>query len=172
MTKPIALSLAALLTLLCACSAQPVSAPEQPTPSAPAPRGGMVMNNVIVIAKSSSTNLIGYRILVSATGDATFVAGNGPGGAALPPNLHARLKADVATASPLSQIPSTSGCAKPASFASETTIALGGEHSPDLSCSNDPKAQVLMTDIAEIVAFLKIRDVPRSEGHELPPQNF
>ena len=161
-------------SLLCACcSDQSTSQTAQSPAPAPAPHGGMVMNNVIVIANSGSTNTIGYRIIIGANGDASYVSGDGPGGAALTPDLYARLKADIDAAQPLSQLHAGMNCAKSASLGTSTTIRLGGEQSPDVSCGDtEPKIQKLATDVAEVVAFLKIRNTPRGEGKELPPQNF
>src|ERR1700687_4689755 len=54
------------------------------------PSHGMVMTTTIVITNSGATNLIGYRILIGANGDASFVSGDGPGNAALPAALFAK----------------------------------------------------------------------------------
>lgn len=172
---------AAMVATLGACSKpQEQSAQESPPASTPVadpapgpkPTGGMVMQNVIVIVNSGSTNTIGYRIYVGADGNANFVSGEGPGQAALPADLYARLKADVAAAGPLSKMPMAVGCVKSTSFGTTTTIALAGETSPDLSCAGSEASKKLKDDIDAVVAALKIRNVPRSEGKELPPQNF
>ena len=177
MRTPIAALIACSIVTLSACSPEQTSSPPadntQAAPAgAPGPRGTMVMNNVIVIADSGSTNMIGFRIMISANGEASYVSGDGPGNATLPPDLYARFKADIDAASPLSKLPTVSDCMKPVSMGSTTTITLGGEHSPDITCGDDPRVKKLSDDVDDIVGVLKIRPVPRSQGKELPPQNF
>jgi len=53
----------------------------------------MVMTTTIVITNSGSTNTIGWRILIGANGQASFVSGDGAGNATLPETLYAKLKA-------------------------------------------------------------------------------
>src|ERR1043165_706142 len=57
------------------------------TPSGPAPQRGMVMTTTIVITNSGSTNTIGWRVLIGANGEASYVTGGGPWSATLPPGL-------------------------------------------------------------------------------------
>ena len=61
---------------------------------------------------------------------------------------------------------------KPMSFGTSTFVALGGERSPDLTCPATRTARALKNDVAKIVAFLRIRNVPQIQGTALPPQNF
>src|SRR5260221_607640 len=112
-------SLAVALAMTAACSkpapqsADPQALPAQaadPQPAVPQSTGlppshGMVMTTTIVITNSGSTNTIGYRILIGATGEASFVSGDGPGNATLPAALFAKLKGDVDAAKPLSGLP-------------------------------------------------------------------
>ena len=86
--------------------------------------------------------------------------------------LYARLKTDIGAAGPLSKMPMVVGCVKSASFGTTTTIATGGETSPDLSCAGSEASKKLKEDIDAVVAALKIRNVPRGGGKELPPQNL
>ena len=179
-SRTIRFLLVGLLATLGACSKpQEKQSAEQPaSPSEPAPApgskpsGGMVMQSVIVIVNSGSANLIGYRILIGANGDTSFVSGDGPGHATLPAELYARLQADIAAAGPLSQLPSATDCLTPGTVATTTTIAMGGETSPDLGCTMGDAAQKLKADADAVVAFLKLRSVPRGLGKELPPQNL
>jgi len=174
-----------VLTGLSACSkpatqtADPQSTPtpvaQSPSPpnaDAPPPSHGMVMTTTIVITDSGSTNAIGWRILIGANGDASFVSGDGPGKATLPEALFAKLKTDVDAAKPLSGLPRAVSCMKSASFGTSTYLALGGDRTEDLTCPGNPAEKVLKDDIDAVVAFLKIRNTPRSEGKDLPPQNF
>lgn len=151
-----------------AAQSVPASAPADSTP-APGPTGDAAASDSIVIVDSGSTNTIGYRITVSASGEASYVSGAGPGHATLPADLYTHLKSDVAGAGPLSKLPAGS-CMKPASFGTAVKISLGGETSPDLSCAGNDAATKLKDDIDAVVAFLKLEDVPRSRGKELPPQ--
>jgi hypothetical protein len=61
---------------------------------------------------------------------------------------------------------------KPVSFGTSTFVSVGGDRSPDLTCPADATAMRLKDDVSAIVDYLKIRNVPRGEGKDLPPQNF
>ena len=132
----------------------------------------MVMTTTIVITNSGSTNTIGYRIFIGATGEASYVSGAGSGKATLPATLYAKLKGDVDAAKPLSGKARAVTCMKPASFGTSTYLALGGDRTEDLSCPGNAAEQELKEDIEAVVAFLKVDNIPRSQGKELPPQNF
>jgi len=143
------------------------------TPGAgPAPQGGMVMTTTIVITNSGATNLIGWRILIGANGETSYATGDGTGKATLPADLLAKLRTDIDAAKPLASLPQESPCMKPMSFGTATYVAVGGDRSPDLTCPNNDKGDALKEDVDAVVAFLKIRNTPRSEGKELPPQNL
>jgi hypothetical protein len=179
-------SLIVALAIIAACSkpaqqsADPQAPPAQPTDPQPAapqsgglpPSHGMVMTTTIVITNSGATNLIGYRILIGANGDASYVSGDGPGNATLPAALFAKLKGDVDAAKPLSGLPRAVSCMKSASFGTSTYLALGGDRTDDLTCPGNEAENALKDDIDAVVAFLKLRNTPRSEGKDLPPQNF
>jgi len=174
-------SLVVVFAMIAACSKP---APQSGDPQAPAaqpaapqsaglpPSHGMVMTTTIVITNSGATNLIGYRILIGPTGEASFVSGDGPGNAALPAALFAKLKGDVDAAKPLSGLPREVSCMKSASFGTSTYLALGGDRTDDLTCPGNDAEKALKDDIDAVVAFLKLRNTPRSEGKDLPPQNF
>jgi hypothetical protein len=153
-----------------AASSPPVA--EQADASAPGPQHGMVMSTTIVITNSGSTNTIGWRILIGATGDASYVSGDGAGNATLPADLYAKLKGDIEAAKPLGQLPSVVSCMKSASFGTATYLSIGGDRSPDLECPGNDPERALKTDIDAIVTVLKLRNTPKSEGKELPPQNY
>jgi hypothetical protein len=137
----------------------------------PAPQHGMVMSTTIVITNSGSTNTIGWRVLIGAGGEASYVTGDGPGSATLPAGLFTKLKADVEAAKPLASLPQEQPCMKPMSFGTKTFVAVGGDQSPDITCPNNDKGEALKDDVDQVVATLNLRNVPRSEGKDLPPQN-
>jgi len=151
--------IAAALILLAAC-----------TPPA-SPTGAMVMTSTIQISNSGATDSIGYRVLIAADGEASFVSGDGPGRAQLPAAMFDQLQHDVVTARPLAELP-TLPCMKPVSFGTSTFVSQAGDRSPDLTCPGNRAGQSLKDDVKAIVAFLKLRNVPRAAGSELPPQNF
>jgi hypothetical protein len=136
------------------------------------PVQAMVTVDTIVITNTGATNLIGYRVLISRDGNAHFASGKGSGDAMLPAPLHERLARDLAAAKPLAALPVAMPCAKPVSLGSSTFLWQGAERSADLNCPGNAVASALKNDIDAIVAFLKIGNVPRSQGHELPVQNF
>jgi hypothetical protein len=143
------------------------------TPNAPAnaPGGAMVMTTTIQIVDTGSTDMIGYRVLLAADGTASSVSGDGSGHAALPGALFARLQHDIAAAKPLADLP-TQTCMKAVSFGTSTFVEQGGDRSPDLTCPANRAAQDLQDDVRAVTAYLKVRNVPRGAGRELPAQNF
>ena len=168
-----------LLLALVACSkpapqsaGQPAPPAQTADPAATAPSHGMVMTRTIVITNTGSTNTIGYRVSIGANGEASFVSGDGAGNATVPQDLLAKLKHDIDAAKPMSALPHEEGCVKPMSFGTSTFVALGGDRSPDLECPGNEPETSLKNDVDAIVAFLKLRNTPRSQGKELPPQNF
>jgi hypothetical protein len=136
-----------------------------------APSEGMMMTTTIEIENSGATNLIGWRIQVGQYGAASWESGDGSGHAMLPAAIGAKLEQDLARAKPLANLPS-GGCAKSASFGTSTFVAVGGDKSPDLSCPGSDAGRALAGDIATIASYLSVRNVTRSRGHELPPENF
>jgi hypothetical protein len=137
----------------------------------PAPQHGMVMSTTIIITNSGSTNTIGWRVTIGAGGEAYYVTGDGPGSGTLPTEVNTKLRADIEAAKPLASLPQEQPCMKPMSFGTKTFIAVGGDQSPDITCPNNDKGETLKDDVDRVVAFLKLRNVPRSQGKELPPQN-
>src|SRR5689334_264430 len=137
----------------------------------PAPQHGMVMSTTVVVTNSGSTNTIGWRVLIGAGGAASYVTGDGPGSATLPAELNTKLRADIEAAKPLASLPQEQPCMKPMSFGTKTFIAVGGDQSPDITCPNNDKGEALKDDVDQVVAALNLRNVPRSQGKDLPPQN-
>jgi hypothetical protein len=132
----------------------------------------MIPLDAIVITDTGSTNTLGFRIVVGRNGEASYASGGGHGSAELPAPIFSKLKFDVVMAQPLSHVHANPSCMKPASFGTSTFIALGGEKSEDLTCPASPKGEALKSDVEAVTQFLHVRDIPRSQGHELPPQNY
>ena len=132
----------------------------------------LVPSNTVVIANSGSTNTVGYRIYVSPSGQVTYVDGKRQGRGKLSPVITKQFFSDLRAAEPLSQLPMRRPCLKPASFGTSTTVRLGAQQSADLSCPGNDKAELLFKDVNVIRRILHVTNVPRSEGKELPPQNF
>jgi hypothetical protein len=128
--------------------------------------------NVAVIINSGSTNTIGYRIYVTPSGQVTYVDGKGQGKGKLSPTLTKKFFADIQTAEPLSNLPVKTSCVKPVSFGTSTTIRLGGEQSPDVSCPGNALASKLNNDVVAIAKALKVKNILNKQGHPLPVQNF
>ena len=152
-------------------STQTTDQPPAATDS-PSPQRGMVMTTTIVIANTGSTNTIGWRILIGANGDASYVSGDGASSATLPADLFAKLNRDIEAAKPLGQLPRVVSCMKSTSFGAATYLTIGGDRSPDLECAGNDSERALKADVDAVVAFLKLRNTPKSEGKELPPLNY
>ena len=174
------LALVSLLAVLAACSKPAPQAADQPPQAASPtaigdalpPSHSMVPTTTIVITNTGSTNTIGFRILIGPAGEASYVSGAGVGNAVLPAALFAKLRGDIDAAKPLSGLPREVSCVKPVSFGTSAYIALGGDRTPDLECPGNDAEAALKDDLDAIVAALKLRNTPRSEGKDLPPQNF
>ena len=132
----------------------------------------LVTSNTAVILNSGSTNTIGYRIYVSPSGFVSYVDGNGSGQGQLPKKLTTRFFRHLTDPEPLSDLP-VEPCVKSVSFGTTTTVSLGGERSPDISCpSKNEQAQDLEEDVTAIATALNVVNVPNSQGTQLPPVNF
>ena len=155
--------------LISSCNAGPtVPANAGGTPVA----HGMVPTDAIVITDTGSTNMLGFRIIIGRNGEASYSSGEGHGSAQLPGSIFSRLKFDVVMAQPLSHVRARTDCMKAMSFGSSTFVALGDERSEDLTCPASPKGEALKSDVEAVTQYLHVRNVPRGQGHELPPQNY
>jgi hypothetical protein len=114
-----------------------------------------------VIVNSGSTNRAGFRIEVQRSGEAEYTFT--PRGQAtervrgkVPDALLRRFYADLEAAQPLSALPAEH-CAKSVSFGTRTTVELGSERTPDISCPNasNPNTKALMRDVGEIVQLFR-----------------
>lgn len=157
-----------MVPLICSCNAGLT----EPATGGGAPNTGMVPTDAIVITDTGSTNTLGYRIVVGRDGGASYQSGEGRGSAQLPASIFGKLKYDVVMAQPLSHVKASPNCMKPVSFGSSTFVALGDERSEDLSCPASPKGEALKDDVEAVCQFLHVRNVPRGQGHPLPPRNY
>ena len=115
-----------------------------------------------VIVNSGSTNRAGFRIEVERSGQAEYTSMPRRGQAAeqvrrkVPDALIQRFYADLEAAEPLSALPAEH-CAKSVSFGATTTVELGSERTPDISCPNarNPNTKALMRDVDEIVELFR-----------------
>ena len=136
------------------------------------PARALPPTNAVVITNTGTTDTIGYRIIIPPSGEAFFVTGKGPGNKKLPAKLTRKLLKDLAAVGPIEQMAVRTPCVKPAASATTTTLGYHGQSSNDLNCPGDARAIKLQKDVAEVVKALGVTNVPRSEGKELPPQNF
>ncbi|MBU6428590.1 MAG: hypothetical protein KGR26_06255 [Cyanobacteria bacterium REEB65] len=127
------------------------------------PPATMVPLTTAVISNSGSTHTTGYRILVSPDGTATYQTPTGSGSMKLPGNLATALFADLKAAGQLSALP-VGQCAKSASFGTTTTVQLGGQTTPDLSCPGNAAAMVISQDVQQIVEALGMTTGPAPAG--------
>ncbi len=114
-----------------------------------------VPKNAAVIMQTGSTNTTGYRIVVTHTGAAEFVAASGRAKAAIATPLAGKLFADLAAAAPLDEIPSRA-CMKSASFGSSLFVYWNHARSPDLSCLASARGRALVDDISSVAAQLHL----------------
>lgn len=131
----------------------------------------MLLQTTIIITSSGNKDLIGYRILLTPTGEANFVSGDGDGQSRLPDPLTDTIAADINAAKQVPAAPQSAPCVNPASL-TPTFVAQGDYHSGDLACPASTAEKKLADDVVQIQHFLKIRNTPKAEGKELPPQNF
>jgi hypothetical protein len=136
------------------------------------PAEALVIRNTAVITNTGSTNTIGYRIYLLPSGQATYVDGKGQRKGTISEQLTKKFFRDINAAQSLSELPVKKSCVKPVSFGTSTFLALDGQRSPDLSCYGNQKAHTLFKDINLIAQKFHVKNVPRSQGQELPPQNF
>jgi hypothetical protein len=118
-------------------------------PPLPVPAGG------VVIVSPPTGNLIGYRIVIAPSGDATAVDGAGRAQRALPPGVVTALFADVAAAMPLSKLPAVA-CAPTPKAPTPLLVSYRGETTPDVTCANDPKAAALYADVQVVVRTMYV----------------
>ncbi len=134
--------------------------------------GYLVPRTMAVILNSGSTNTISYRIFVPLSGQARYIDGDGRGNGKISAALTKKFFDDIKSAMPLEKLPIKQPCIKSVSFGTATAIRLGRGQSPDISCPGNAKTQLLLKDVTAIAQALKVRNVPRSQGHEIPPLNF
>jgi hypothetical protein len=140
-------SIVAVVALAFAAAQPAVAA--QPVPYLPIPKDGAV------ILDTGSTNTIGYRIVISATGAAEYVQGSNRATARVPSAVAAAFFADLKKGMPLSRL-HVAPCMKSASFGTSTYLWWRGQRSPDLSCPGDATVTALSGDIAAVSGALHL----------------
>lgn len=103
------------------------------------------------IAVSGSTNSTPITIEVTAGGLATVTTVAGTHAVALPASTAAAFFSDLAQAQPLSALPASTSCAKAVSFATTTTVSLGSQVTPDLTCPATALETNLRNDVDAIL---------------------
>jgi hypothetical protein len=119
---------------------------------------------VAVIERSAATNLAGFSITVTRAGVATVRSGLTNRFIDLKQELARQLYADLDRAGKLGELP-TGHCMKSASFGTTTTIAYGGERSPDLQCAQNAVERSLDADAQTI---LRTATTGMPQGRSLP----
>lgn len=122
------------------------------TPRMSAPHGSL---GDATIANSGSTNSAGYTIVVHPDYSADVTVAGATERKMLSAPQARWLFIKVRAAMPLSSL-AAGHCMKSASFGSTTTVAYGGEISPDLSCGGDTMSRELLRTTSIIVEHLQI----------------
>jgi hypothetical protein len=107
----------------------------------------------ITVVDTGSTNRLGLRVTVDASGDATVEQRrSAPRQVKLPHAIVNRLLRDVEIAGPLASLPARH-CFKSASFGSKLFVEVNGATSPDLSCPGgaDARAEALGKSAQELL---------------------
>jgi hypothetical protein len=118
-------------------------------PPLPIPTGG------VMIVSPPTGDLIGYRIVIAPSGDATAVDGAGRAQKALPPAVVSALFADVVAAMPLSKLPTVT-CTPTPKAPTPLLVSYRGETTPDVTCASDPKAAALYADVQAVARTLYV----------------
>jgi hypothetical protein len=125
-------------------------------PYLPVPKGAAVIYN------TGSTNSLGYRIVVTSSGSAEYVAGGARIKGHVNPAIAKKFFADLAKGLPLFELP-IEKCMKSASFGTSTFVWWRGQRSGDVECAGDQHGNDLARDAFAIATALKI------EVHALRP---
>ena len=135
------------------------------------PSQAMTPSNEAVIINSGSTNMIGYRIYVNPTGDVRAADGRGSRQGKLSNRLKQRFFHDLKLALSVSSL-QTKRCVQSTSSGTSTIVVLGAQRSANLSCAENAKEKALAQDVINISQSLRVSNVKRGQGYELPIQNF
>jgi hypothetical protein len=120
--------------------------------------------DVAVIERSAATNLAGFSVTVTRAGVATVRSGPTVRYIDQKQELARQLYADLDRAGKLGDLP-TGHCMKSASFGTTTTIAYGGQRSPDLQCAQNALERSLNADAQ---AIFQIATTGMPAGRPLP----
>jgi hypothetical protein len=120
--------------------------------------------NAAMIYNPGSGDYAGFRIVVNADGRAIAIDGAGHIATQLQNDLVQKFFGDLSSAGPLDQLsakPCTEGMSENATTTVEVnsavTISWKGQHSPELVCATDPRAQKLLLDATEIQHALYVQ---------------
>jgi len=123
-----------------------------------------IPTNAVLIHNPGNGDYTGFSIVVEPNGAAWSIDGAGRGQGQLQSDVAQALFRDLSAASPLQQLPARSCPNAPGGL---TTTSVGanaaiiltwkGQRSPDLSCSDDPRAQKLLFDATTIQRALYVQ---------------
>ena len=114
----------------------------------------------VTIVNSGSIFTLGYTIVVSRSGYASYTSEGSSGTVTLPAGLVRKLFADIAASRPLGNLPSTN-CLKSDRYGSFTHISLASDRSPDVSCPGNDRTTALMADAQQIAVAAHVDQLPR-----------
>jgi len=167
-----ALSFSSIVALSQAHITKPRATSPKAGPSPDPAEEIIIPREMAIILNSGSTNTIGYRIFVLPSGQARYIDGIERGNGIISASLTKKFFSDIRAAMPLEKLPTNQPCIKPASFGTSTRIRFDRKQSPDISCPGNAEVRLLFKDVTQIAQALKVKNVPRSKGHQIPPWNF
>jgi hypothetical protein len=120
--------------------------------------------NAAMIYNPGSGDYAGFRIVVNTDGRAIAIDGAGHIATQLQNDLVQKFFGDLSSAGPLDQL-SAKPCSEGVSENATTTVEVNsavtinwkGQHSPELVCATDPRAQKLLLDATEIQHALYVQ---------------
>jgi len=140
------------------------AATDSPILRRPPPQAFVVPPDAALIVNGGSTNFAGFKIAVERDGTATYQQPSGVTQGRVSAATAKWLFEHLAADRPLDKLPSGQ-CVKSASFGSSTTIAWGGETSPDLGCPGDARVQELNRTVGVIERQLGVTAQPRNRRY-------
>jgi len=130
-----------------------------------APVAFTASNDAAIIENSGSTNFAGFKIAVESSGSALVSEPSGVRRGTVSRATTKWFFSHLATDRPLDRL-AVDRCTKPVSFASTTTVAWMGQHSPDLLCGGSGAAAELSRTVGAIERQLGV--VPQKRGLRYP----
>ena len=114
-----------------------------------------VPHDAAVMLVTSSTNTVGFRIVVQRNGTAEYVRGDDRATAHLSAATTKELFSDLESGMPLSELASQR-CMKSASFGTSTFVYWRHQRSPDVSCAGDAKGAAIAAEVKRVAGELKL----------------